>query len=82
MADPNPYDGIAFGQIDLWTWDQYHASAAGYYLEALVVFGKVTGFDVRRLGEEERAGRDLGLEPRMVGRLQAIAQAELTGVRP
>ena len=82
VADPNPYDGIAFGQIDLWTWDQYHASAAGYYLEALVVFGKVTGFDVRRLGEEERAGRDLGLEPRMVGRLQAIAQAELTGVRP
>ncbi|MET4898365.1 PEP-CTERM sorting domain-containing protein [Sphingomonadaceae bacterium jetA1] len=86
LADPNPYDGIAFGQIDLWTWDQYHASAAGYYLEALVIFGRITGVDVRLLGEQERAGRDLGLEPRTVGRLQAIAQAELTaeptGIRP
>jgi len=82
VADPNPYDGIAYGQVDLWTWDQYHASAAGYYLEALVVFGKVTGYDVRRLGEQERAGRDLGLDPRVVGRLQAIAQAELTQAIP
>jgi hypothetical protein len=82
VADPNPYDGIAFGQVDLWTWDQYHASAAGYYLEALVVFGKITGFDVRRLGEQERAGIDLGLEPRLIGRLQAIAHAEVTGVTP
>jgi len=82
IADPNPYDGIAFGQLDLWTWDQYHASAAGYYLEALVIFEKVTGFDVRRLGEQERAGRDLGLEPRSMARLQAIAHAEVTSVRP
>jgi len=82
VADPNPYDGIAFGQVDLWTWDQYHASAAGYYLEALVIFGKVTGFDVRRLGEQERAAQDLGLEPRLVGRLQAIAHAEVAGVTP
>ncbi len=82
IADPNPYDGIAFGQVDLWTWDQYHASAAGYYLEALVIFGKITGFDVRRLGEQERAGRDLGLEPRLMARLQAIAQAEVAAVTP
>lgn len=82
IADPNPYDGIAFGQIDLWTWDQYHASAAGYYLEALVIFGRVTGYDVRRLGEQERAGRDLGLEPRTMARLQAIAHAEAIGVTP
>jgi len=82
VADPNPYDGIAFGQVDLWTWDQYHASAAGYYLEALVIFEKVTGFDVRRLGEQERAARDLGLEPRLVTRLQAIAHAEVTAVTP
>ncbi|WP_454280852.1 PEP-CTERM sorting domain-containing protein [Sphingomonas sp. Marseille-Q8236] len=82
VADPNPYDGIAFGQVDLWTWDQYHASAAGYYLEALVIFGKVTGFDVRRLGEQERAARDLGLDPQLVRRLQAIAHAEVTNVTP
>ncbi len=28
VADPNPYDGIAPGQVDLWTWDHYHARAA------------------------------------------------------
>lgn len=82
IADPNPYDGIAFGQVDLWTWDQYHASAAGYYLEALVIFAKITGYDVRRLGEQEQAGRDLGLEPRLMARLQAIAHAEVTGATP
>ena len=45
VADDNPYDGIAHGKIDLWTHDSYHASAYGYYLEALLVFGKVTGKD-------------------------------------
>ena len=77
LADPNPYDGIDYGKIDLWTWDQYHASAAGYYLEALVVFGKVTGIDPRFLTRDERAGRDLGLSPDHVAALQAIAQETL-----
>ncbi|HSI18348.1 MAG TPA: PEP-CTERM sorting domain-containing protein, partial [Sphingomonas sp.] len=45
VADANPYDGTTFGQVDLWTYDQYHASIYGYYLEALVVFGQVTGVD-------------------------------------
>jgi hypothetical protein len=30
VADENPYDGIAFGKLDLWSWDHYHASAYGY----------------------------------------------------
>jgi hypothetical protein len=47
-----------------------------------VIFGRVTGYDVRRLGEQERAGRDLGLEPRAMARLQAIAHAEVIGVTP
>ncbi len=33
-------------------------------------------------GEQERAGIDLGLEPRLIGRLQAIAHSEVTGVTP
>lgn len=77
LADPNPYDGIEFGKISLWTWDQYHASAEGYYLEALMVFGVVTGLDPRTLGNDERAARDLGLEPRVTHGLQAIAAREL-----
>ncbi len=60
VADPNPYDGTDFGKVDLWTYDQYHASTAGYYLEALMVFGKVTGLDPRSLGANEKAADDLG----------------------
>ena len=40
VADPNPYDGIEAGKLNLWTYDQYHASTYGYYLEALVIFGE------------------------------------------
>ena len=39
VADPNPYDGIEPGKLNLWTYDRYHASAHGSYLEALVIFG-------------------------------------------
>ncbi|SEM57074.1 hypothetical protein SAMN05192583_0674 [Sphingomonas gellani] len=81
LADPNPYDGVAYGQIDLWTWDQYHASAAGYYLEALVTFGIVTGVDPRTLEGKERAAADLGLEPRVATRLRSIAAAEIAAQR-
>ncbi|MBN8814407.1 MAG: PEP-CTERM sorting domain-containing protein [Sphingomonas sp.] len=77
VADPNPYDGVAFGQVDLWTYDQYHASIFGYYLEALVVFGRVTGIDPTRLGPKERAADDLGISPKTAAALQAIARDQL-----
>jgi hypothetical protein len=73
LADPNPFDGIGYGQVDLWTWDHYHASTAGYYLEALVVFAKVTGVDPRTLGAGERAADELGLQPQLAQALQRIA---------
>lgn len=77
LADPNPYDGIAFGQINLWSWDQYHASAEGYYLEALMVFGSVTGIDPRTLDGKENAADDLGLDPKVATKLRVIAAEEL-----
>lgn len=77
IADPDPYDGVAFGQVDLWTYDHYHASIFGYYLEALVVFGRVTGLDPTRLGANERAADDLGIDPRVAVALQQIAKAQL-----
>lgn len=77
IADANPYDGITAGQIDLWTYDHYHASAYGYYLEALIVFGRVTGIDPTTLGAKERAADDLGLDPRLVPILQTIARDQL-----
>ncbi len=77
LADPNPYDGVAFGQVDLWTYDHYHASPYGYYLEALIVFGRVTGVDPTTLGAKERAADELGLDPRLVPTLQQIARDQL-----
>jgi hypothetical protein len=77
IADANPYDGIDAGKLDLWTYDYYHASTAGYYLEALVVFGRVTGRDPRSLGGSECSAFELGLSRAQVQALQQIAFDEL-----
>jgi len=81
FADANPYDGIEPGKVNLWTVDHYHASTYGYYLEALMVFGRVTGRDPRSLGNEERAGMELGLSRAQIGALQQIAGEELDLLR-
>ncbi|PXA89850.1 PEP-CTERM sorting domain-containing protein, partial [Nostoc sp. 3335mG] len=77
VADANPYDGIDPGKVGLWADDHYHGSTAGYYLEALTIFGRVTGYDVRRLGPNERAARDLGLTPAVAKALQRVAWTTL-----
>lgn len=76
-ADANPYDGIELGKIDLWTYDHYHASSYGYYLEALVVFGNVTGLDPRSLGDNECSGYELGMSRPQVHALQQAAFEQL-----
>ncbi|MBB5729079.1 PEP-CTERM sorting domain-containing protein [Sphingomonas prati] len=81
VADPNPYDGTTFGQLDLWSWDQYHASSAGYYLSALTIFGSVTGRDPMSLGRGERAAADLGLSPDQAVALQRVAHDRLAAER-
>jgi hypothetical protein len=77
IADANPYDGIDAGKINLWTYDSYHASTYGYYLEALVLFGSVTGKDPRTLGAAECSGFELGLSAAQVGALQQVAFDQL-----
>lgn len=77
IADKNPYDGIEFGKISLWTWDHYHASTYGYYLEALVVFGNITGIDPRALGEFECAAYELGISGHQAKMLQQAAFEQL-----
>lgn len=77
VADPNPYDGIAAGKVNLWTYDHYHASTHGYYLEALVVFGRLTGRDPRSLGENECSAFELGLPRAEVRALQQVAFDQL-----
>ena len=73
VADSNPYDGIDAGKIDLWAYDNYHASTYGYYLEALVLFGNITGRDPRSLGGNECSGFELGLSPAQISALQQTA---------
>ena len=77
VADPNPYDGIEPGKVDLWTYDHYHASTPGYYLEALVVFGSLASIDPRTLGESECTAYELGLDRAQVNALQQVAFDEL-----
>ncbi len=77
IADANPYDGIDAGKVDLWTYDHYHGSTYGYYLEALVIFGGITGRDPRSLGAAECSGFELGLSRAQVTALQQVAFDQL-----
>jgi hypothetical protein len=77
VADANPYDGIDAGRLNLWAADNMHASTYGYYLEALVVFGSITGRDPRSLGANECSAFELGLSPAQVTALQQVAFDQL-----
>ena len=77
LADSNPYDGISAGKIDLWATDNYHASTYGYYLEALLVFGRVTGRDPLSVGVHEASIGELSLDPGVIRKLEQIARDEL-----
>ena len=79
VADGNPYDGIDAGKLNLWTYDNYHASTYGYYLEALVIFGSVTGRDPRSLGQNECSAFELGLSRAEAKALQQVAFDQLAG---
>jgi len=77
VAGGDPYAGIPAGKINLWSWDSYHGSAYGYYLEALMVFGKVTGKDPLSLGDNETVADDMGFSKPQTHALQQIAHDEL-----
>jgi PEP-CTERM motif len=81
FADPNPYDGITAGQIKLWASDNYHASAFGYYLHALVDFGEITGQDPTVLGFDTVA-HDLGFTEQQARAMQGFASAAITAAVP
>jgi hypothetical protein len=78
LADTNPYDGIDAGKLNLWNSDNYHASVHGYYLEALTIFGSITGRDPRSLGPNECAAADLGISPAQASALQKVAFDQLS----
>jgi hypothetical protein len=80
VADNNPYDGIDPGKVNLWASDHYHASNAGYYLHALVVFGMVTGVNPTTLGAGEMAAASLGIAAADAVALQGVAAATIAAV--
>jgi hypothetical protein len=82
LADANPYDGIGNGQINLWAPENYHASAYGYYLEALTMFGSITGLDPVSLGAGDTVARDLGISAANAAALQQYASAQLAAEVP
>lgn len=81
LATSNPFRPAHAGQLDLWASDHYHGSSYGYYLEALVIFGSVTGLDPRSLGEREAAAAELAITPHQALRLQQIAAQTLDANR-
>ncbi|WP_217704169.1 PEP-CTERM sorting domain-containing protein [Piscinibacter koreensis] len=79
FADSNPYNGIDPGKVNLWASDSYHASMFGSYLEALTIFGTLTGIDPRTLGYEQVA-RDLGITEAQARTMQYLAWANVFAV--
>ena len=80
VADRNPYDGIEAGKLNLWTYDSYHASTHGYYLQALVIFGTLTGRDPRSLGDNECSAYELGMSRGETRALQQVAFDQIGSV--
>lgn len=77
VADANPYDGLDAGKIDLWAYDHYHGSVHGYYLEALMDFGKLTGHDPLELDRKDRVAEALGISPQQAHALMQVAHDTL-----
>lgn len=82
VADGNPYDGLTPGQVNLWAPDHYHGSSYGYYLEALTIFGSVTGLDPRMFGADDAIAREIGISGDVALALQGVAAAQLAAEVP
>ena len=77
VADDNPYDDVGASKMDLWAYDHYHASVFGYYLEALMDFGRVTGQDPTVLLGKDKVAEDIGISPAQSKALIQVAHDTL-----
>ena len=83
VAQRNPYVANPANQVDLWDSDVnaaccttpvgYHPSSYGAYLNALVLFGRITGVDPTSLGASEQAAAALGIPPAVAVELEQVA---------
>jgi hypothetical protein len=78
-ARANPYDDAGANKMTLWAYDSYHASSFGYYLEAAMDFGKVTGKDPMLLAAKgvDHVAEDLGISPTQQQTLLKLAHDTL-----
>lgn len=60
----------------------HHPSIYGAYLNALVLFQKITGTDARTLGATEQAAATLGISPTIAIQLQSIASTSILQQSP
>jgi hypothetical protein len=84
IATSNPYGDEGALKMNLWAYDSYHASSFGYYLEAALDFGKVTGKDPMMLappisgrGGKDHVAEDLGISPAQARQLLKLAHDTL-----
>jgi hypothetical protein len=79
VADGNPYDDLGASKMNLWAYDSYHASSYGYYLEAALDFGKVTGQDpmILAVKGKDHVAEDLGISPTQQRQLLKLAHDAL-----
>ncbi|HVV71282.1 MAG TPA: PEP-CTERM sorting domain-containing protein [Verrucomicrobiae bacterium] len=77
IADDNPYDDVGASKMDLWAYDHYHGSVFGYYLEALMDFGKITGLDPMVLSGKDKVAEDIGISPAQSKALMQVAHDTL-----
>ena len=79
IADNNPYDDVGASKMNFWAYDGYHASSYGYYLEAALDFGKVTGKDPMMLAPrgKDHVAEDLGISPTQQQHLLKLAHDTL-----
>jgi hypothetical protein len=78
-VDDNPYDDAGAAKMNLWAYDSYHASSYGYYLEAALDFGKVTGKDPMMFAArgKDHVAEDLGISPKQQQTLLKLAHDAL-----
>ena len=79
VATRNPYSPDAT-KLNLWAVDYYHPSKWGSYLNACVLFYKLTGVDPRTLGGSEQAAAALGIAPAAAVVLQQAAYQQVNVV--
>jgi hypothetical protein len=79
VATGNPYSDQGALKMNLWAYDSYHASSFGYYLEAALDFGKVTGKDPMMLAPKgkDHVAEDLGISPTQQAQLLKLAHDAL-----